>query len=99
MAQPTTPALDASDPTSDWQPASDRGYEIQMDDMGFNPDTNQNLDPLHQTGAVYALASSSQIASKPAPNRKREVPIPRVNQQASRVSEESGPHARNVSGG
>jgi hypothetical protein len=34
--------------------------------MGFNPDTNQNFDPLHQTGAVYALAPSSTIASKPA---------------------------------
>jgi 3-keto-disaccharide hydrolase len=43
-----------------------QGYEIQIDDMGFNPDTNQNFDPLHQTGAVYALAPSSQIASKPA---------------------------------
>src|SRR6266436_2101467 len=60
------PALNASDPANDWRLASDRGYEIQIDDMGFNPDTNQNFDPLHQTGAVYAIAPSSQIASKPA---------------------------------
>jgi hypothetical protein len=60
------PALNASDPANDWQLASNRGYEIQIDDMGFNPDTGQNFDPLHQTGAVYALAPSSTLASKPA---------------------------------
>jgi hypothetical protein len=60
------PALNASDPANDGKLASENGYEIQIDDMGFNPDTNQNFDPLHQTGAVYALAPSSSIASKPA---------------------------------
>jgi choline dehydrogenase-like flavoprotein len=61
-----SPALNASNPANDWRPASDRGYEIQIDDMGFNVDTGQNFSPLHQTGAVYALAPSSTIASKPA---------------------------------
>jgi choline dehydrogenase-like flavoprotein len=60
------PALNASDPANDWKLASDRGYEIQIDDVGFNPDTGQNFSPLHQTGAVYALAPSSTIASKSA---------------------------------
>jgi choline dehydrogenase-like flavoprotein len=60
------PALNASDPANDWKLASDRGYEIQIDDMGFNVDTGQNFSPLHQTGAVYALTPSSTIASKPA---------------------------------
>jgi choline dehydrogenase-like flavoprotein len=60
------PALNASSPANDWKLASDRGYEIQIDDMGFNVDTGQNFSPLHQTGAVYALAPSSQIASRPA---------------------------------
>jgi choline dehydrogenase-like flavoprotein len=60
------PALNASNPGNDWMLASDSGYEIQIDDMGFNPDTGQNFDPAHQTGAVYALAPSSKIASKPA---------------------------------
>jgi choline dehydrogenase-like flavoprotein len=60
------PPLNASDPANDWRLASDRGYEIQIDDMGFNVDTGQNFSPLHQTGAVYALAPSSTIASKPA---------------------------------
>ena len=60
------PALNASNPGNDWKLASDRGYEIQIDDMGFNVDTGQNFSPLHQTGAVYGLAPSSSIASKPA---------------------------------
>jgi choline dehydrogenase-like flavoprotein len=60
------PALNASDPANDWKLASNKGYEIQIDDMGFNVDTGQNFSPLHQTGAVYALAPSSKIASKPA---------------------------------
>ena len=60
------PALNASNPANDWKLASDRGYEIQIDDMGYNPDSNQLFDALHQTGAVYALAPSSTVASKPA---------------------------------
>jgi choline dehydrogenase-like flavoprotein len=60
------PALNASDPANDWKLASDRGYEIQIDDMGFNPDTGHNFSPLHQTGAVYGLAPSANIASNPA---------------------------------
>ncbi|MGA7613501.1 MAG: family 16 glycoside hydrolase, partial [Xanthobacteraceae bacterium] len=60
------PSLNASDPANDWKRASDRGYEIQIDDMGFNVNTGQNFSPLHQTGAVYDLAPSSTIASKPA---------------------------------
>ena len=60
------PALNASDAANDWKRAVDQGYEIQIDDTGFNPDTGLRDDPLHRTGAVYALAPSSQIASKPA---------------------------------
>ena len=44
--------------------AVDFGFEIQIDDTGFNPDTNQFHDPLHQTGAVYGFAPSSQVASR-----------------------------------
>jgi hypothetical protein len=60
------PPLNASDPANDWKLASDKGYEIQIDDMGFNPDTGLNFSPLHQTGAVYALQASTSLASKPA---------------------------------
>jgi Domain of Unknown Function (DUF1080) len=60
------PALNASDPDNDWKLASDEGYEIQIDEMGFNVDTGQTFSPLHQTGVVYGPALSSAIASKPA---------------------------------
>jgi choline dehydrogenase-like flavoprotein len=60
------PALNASDPGNDWMLASNAGYEIQIDDMGYNPDTKTDFDPAHQTGAVYALAPSAKVASKPA---------------------------------
>jgi choline dehydrogenase-like flavoprotein len=44
--------------------AVDFGFEIQIDDTGFNPDTNQFHDPLHQTGAIYGFSASSQLASR-----------------------------------
>ena len=59
------PALNSSSPASDWMLAVDHGYEIQIDDTGFNPETNKTGDPLHQTGAVYGFAPSSTLASKP----------------------------------
>jgi hypothetical protein len=60
------PSLNTSNPAVDWQLASDKGYEIQIDDMGYNVLTNSNFSPLDQTGAVYGLAPSSKIASKGA---------------------------------
>src|SRR5262249_17895589 len=58
-----------SDPiNNDARLADAKGYEIQIDDAGWNPDTKQRGDATHQTGAVYALAPSSQVASKPAAN-------------------------------
>ena len=61
------PALGSDEPAKDWQLAVTQGYEIQIDDTGKNPDTNPVTfgDPLHQTGAVYTLAASSRIASRP----------------------------------
>jgi Choline dehydrogenase and related flavoproteins len=59
------PALGSSNPADDWKLAVTQGYEIQIDDRGVNPDTNSMGDALHQTGAVYALAPSTQIASRP----------------------------------
>ena len=34
------PALGSSNPAGDWKPAVDQGYEVQIDDTGYNPDTN-----------------------------------------------------------
>jgi choline dehydrogenase-like flavoprotein len=45
--------------------AVDFGFEVQIDDRGFNPDTNLFNDPLHQTGAIYSFAGSSEVASRP----------------------------------
>ena len=41
------------------------GFEVQIDDRGFNPDTGLFNDPLHQTGALYTFAPSSPLASRP----------------------------------
>jgi hypothetical protein len=55
------PALGAKDPANDWKPATTQGYEIQIDNTGFNPDTNAFDDPLHKTGAIYTLAPSTAV--------------------------------------
>jgi hypothetical protein len=49
------PALGNADPANDWKLAVDKGYEIQIDDTGKNPDVTPNTfgDPLHITGSVY----------------------------------------------
>jgi len=60
------PALNASDPANDWRLAADRGYEIQIDDRGINPGPPvTSNDPKHRTGAIYALAPSTTLASRP----------------------------------
>ena len=53
------PALGTGDPANDWKPAAAQGYEIQIDNTGFNPDTNASGDPLHATGAIYSLAPTA----------------------------------------
>ncbi|MCB4824199.1 MULTISPECIES: family 16 glycoside hydrolase [Roseicella] len=58
------PPLNSSDAGVDWRRAVNRGYEIQIDDTGFNPDTGQQGDAKHRTGAVYSFAPSSALASK-----------------------------------
>jgi hypothetical protein len=55
------PALGSHEPANDWKPAVDQGYEIQIDNTGFNPDANSFNDPLHKTGAIYKLAPSSAV--------------------------------------
>ena len=57
------PSLGSSDPANDWKLAVDKGYEIQIDDRGFNPDTGALDDPKHQTGAIYGFAAASHLAS------------------------------------
>lgn len=54
------------DPGNDWTIPVNQGYEIQIDNTGFNPDTNTFNDPLHNTGAIYKLAPST---AAPAPGQ------------------------------
>lgn len=49
----------------DAQPAIREGYEIQIDDRGVDPKTEQLDSPLHLTGAVYGLAPAKANASGP----------------------------------
>lgn len=59
------PALGAGDPANDWKLAVDQGYEIQIDDRGFDPNTDSTGSPTHMTGAIYQLAPATSLASKP----------------------------------
>jgi len=59
------PVLGNQNPAEDWKLAVDQGYEVQIDDRGFDPNTNTTGSPLHMTGAVYQLAPATRLASKP----------------------------------
>jgi len=59
------PVLGNTNPAEDWKLAVDQGYEIQIDDRGYDPNTNTTGSPLHMTGAIYQLAAASKLASKP----------------------------------
>lgn len=59
------PALGSGDPANDWRLAVDQGYEIQVDDRGFDPATNTPGSALHRTGAIYQLAPALAQNSKP----------------------------------
>jgi hypothetical protein len=58
------PSLGIADPANDWRLAADQGYEIQIDERGFDPVTNTQGSPLHQTGAIYQLAPATNRNSK-----------------------------------
>jgi choline dehydrogenase-like flavoprotein len=59
------PALGRNDPANDWKAAVTDGYEVQIDNSGFNPNTNSFDDPLHKTGAIYTLAASNAVMPEP----------------------------------
>lgn len=50
----------------DPQPAIDRGYEIQIDDYGVDPEHDKTFSPLHITGAIYKLAPARIVTSRGA---------------------------------
>jgi len=59
------PALGSSDPANDWQVAVGKGYEVQIDERGFDPEANTSGSPLHRTGAVYKFAPALTQPSLP----------------------------------
>jgi hypothetical protein len=58
------PALNAGDPDHDWRIAIDHGYEVQIDDRGYDPQNKREGSPLHRSGAVYRLAPATKLASR-----------------------------------
>jgi hypothetical protein len=50
---------------NDIGPAIERGYEIQIDDRGFDPQRRALGSFLHMSGAVYRLAPARQRCSRP----------------------------------
>lgn len=59
------PPLSMDDREDDWQLADRQGYEVQIDDRGYDPETKSFNSPLHQTGAIYKLAPALKRASRP----------------------------------
>jgi hypothetical protein len=49
----------------DPRPAIERGYEVQIDDRGLDPETGRLGSRLHLTGAIYRLAPARDRASRP----------------------------------
>lgn len=48
----------------DLQPAIEHGYEVQIDDRGFDPQRQVTGSPLHLTGAIYRLAPATRLLSR-----------------------------------
>jgi 3-keto-disaccharide hydrolase len=59
------PPLRRDDPECDWRLADRQGYEVQIDDRGYDPETKSFNSPLHLTGAIYKLAPALKHASRP----------------------------------
>ena len=59
------PPLGRDDPEHDWQVADRQGYEVQIDDRGYDPQTQALNSSLHLTGAIYKLSPALKRASRP----------------------------------
>jgi hypothetical protein len=59
------PPLGSSHPDADWRLAVTDGYEVQIDDRGYDPQEKRFGSPLHRTGAIYRLAPAEVMASRP----------------------------------
>ncbi|MBW3596016.1 MAG: DUF1080 domain-containing protein [Planctomycetes bacterium] len=52
------------DPAGNPWEAVDRGYEVQIDDIGADDDPAEHGKPIYQTGAIYGIRSPSNMVSK-----------------------------------
>jgi hypothetical protein len=59
------PPLGRDDPEHDWQLADRQGYEVQIDDRGYDPEMQSFNSPLHLTGAIYKVEPAIKRASRP----------------------------------
>jgi hypothetical protein len=59
------PPLRRDNSEPNWRLADRRGYELQIDDRGYDPETKSLHSPLHMTGAIYKLAPALKHASRP----------------------------------
>jgi Domain of Unknown Function (DUF1080) len=59
------PPLGRDGSDHDWHLADRQGYEVQIDDRGYDPDTQSVNSPLHLTGAIYKRAPALKRASRP----------------------------------
>ena len=59
------PALGSGDPDHDWRRAVTEGYEVQIDERGYDPEAGVFGSPLHRTGAIYRLGQATVLASRP----------------------------------
>jgi hypothetical protein len=59
------PSLGHDDPDTDWRPAIDEGYEVQIDDRGVDPERGIAGSDRHRTGAIYGRAPALALASRP----------------------------------
>jgi hypothetical protein len=57
------PQLDKNDPQ--WLQKANRGWEVQIDERGFDSINNTENNPLKSTGAVYDVSPAIAKASKP----------------------------------
>jgi hypothetical protein len=47
------------------RPGIERGYEVQIDDRGWDPERRTAGSPLHLSGAIYRLAPALRSCSRP----------------------------------
>jgi hypothetical protein len=59
------PELGRDDPDTDWRPAIDEGYEVQIDDRGLDPERQIAGSERHRTGAIYGRAPALVQRSRP----------------------------------